>query len=343
MRYNNTERLGVIETEKVFTKDIQWIYREQPIVDVGVDAIIEEVVKNNPTGRLIAAQIKTGSGNFHISKNNLTLYISNVHYNYWLGFVLPVILIAYLPDSELLLWQLISEENLKRTKNKWKIEISRNKLLGVHSKPELIEILDSRFINVVRPIPLQGDPSNLNVYSLIENINYIKDATRATIRFIKIMEEMKSFTEDYTRKFKSFVVLRLSDSDHQVTASINKYADELKIFAKRIESEIFIFAECFGVGISAYLQVSTIYYSLTNNESILKETKNSFNQILDSFASAKYGIQEMRESIDQIPSKYSKLKEARSLFISAIDLVLEEYGVAQSFIENNLENKYPKC
>lgn len=337
MRYNNTERLGVIEAGRVITKDIQWIYREQPIVDVGIDAFIEEVFKNNPTGRLMAAQVKTGAGNFHITKEKLTLYVSNVHYNYWRGYVLPVILIAYLPESELLLWQLLSEENFKRTKNKWKIEISKNKLLGVHSKSELIEILDSRFINVVKPIPLHGDPSNLSVYSLIENINYVKDATKSTIRFTEIMREMEDFTKKGTRKFKSFVVLGLSDSDNQVIASINKYAEGLKFFAKRIESETVIFAECFGVGISAYWQVSTTYYSLINNETILKETKDSFNQILDSFAFAKIGIEALRESIDQIPRKYSKLKEARLSLISAIDLVLEEYSIAQSFIEEKVK------
>lgn len=335
MRYNNTERLGVIEAERVITKDIQWIYREQPIVDMGVDAFIEEVFKNNPTGRLIAAQVKTGSGNFHISNDNLTLYVSNVHYNYWRGYVLPVILIAYLPESELLLWQLISEDSLKRTKSRWKIEISKNKLLGAQSKSELIEILDSRFTNVVKPIPLQGDPTNLSVYSLVENIKYIKDAQQSAIRFAEIMKEMEDFTENYTRKFKSFIVLGLSDSDTQVVIAINKYAEELKVFVKRIESETDIFAEYFGVGISAYWQVTTTYSSLIDDESILKETKNSLNQILDSLTFAKVVIEALRESMEQIPRKYSKLKEARLSLISAFDSVLEEYNVAQSFIENN--------
>ena len=118
MRFSSTERLGVIEAEKVITKDIQWIFREQSLIDVGIDAIIEEVKSNDPTGRLIAAQIKSGQGNFNISKNFLTLYVSNVHYSYWLGYVLPIVLIAYLPDSDLLLWYPISVETLTKVKSR---------------------------------------------------------------------------------------------------------------------------------------------------------------------------------------------------------------------------------
>jgi hypothetical protein len=37
MRYNQTERLGVVETDLIVTKKLRWIFREQPIVDVGID------------------------------------------------------------------------------------------------------------------------------------------------------------------------------------------------------------------------------------------------------------------------------------------------------------------
>lgn len=45
MRYNFTERLGVIETDRIVTKTLGWIFREQPIVDVGLDPIIEQIRK----------------------------------------------------------------------------------------------------------------------------------------------------------------------------------------------------------------------------------------------------------------------------------------------------------
>ncbi len=63
MRYNKTERLGVIETDRIVTKEIDWIFREQPIVDVGLDAIIEQSEDGNPTGKFLAVQIKSEYGN----------------------------------------------------------------------------------------------------------------------------------------------------------------------------------------------------------------------------------------------------------------------------------------
>ena len=72
-RYNRTERSGVIETDRIVTNQFGWIFREQPIVDVGIDALIEQVEDGNPTGRFLAVQIKTGAGNFFsISRAELT-------------------------------------------------------------------------------------------------------------------------------------------------------------------------------------------------------------------------------------------------------------------------------
>ena len=99
MRYNKTERLGVIETDRIVTEEIGWIFREQPIIDVGLDAIIEEVINDEPTGKFLALQIKTGEGNFHKTEKSLTHYVSNIHYNYWLSLSIPIIIIASLVST----------------------------------------------------------------------------------------------------------------------------------------------------------------------------------------------------------------------------------------------------
>ena len=49
MRYNKLERIGVNAFEKAIL-DIGWIFREQPIVDVGIDAIIEQSEDGEPKG-----------------------------------------------------------------------------------------------------------------------------------------------------------------------------------------------------------------------------------------------------------------------------------------------------
>jgi hypothetical protein len=57
-RYDPTERLGVAEVGQIVQRDLSWIFREQPAFDVGIDAHLEQVDENFPTGKLIGAQIK---------------------------------------------------------------------------------------------------------------------------------------------------------------------------------------------------------------------------------------------------------------------------------------------
>jgi len=37
------DRQGVSLTSLIFTRDLQWIFREQPVSDVGIDALVEIV------------------------------------------------------------------------------------------------------------------------------------------------------------------------------------------------------------------------------------------------------------------------------------------------------------
>lgn len=337
MRYSNTERLGVNESNRVFTKDINWIFRELSIADFGVDAIIEETKENDPTGRLLAAQIKSGLGNFHVSDKSLTYYVSNIHYSYWNGYVLPVILIAYLPNEELLIWQVISPTTLKKTPKKWKIDIPKNKILGSKSTVELTKILDARFKTVTKSESFEGDPLSVDIYEIVENVSFIKEASKSTLRFIDTMTDMKSSSDSLAGKIEVFSKQGLSEFDPQVVASINKFAHELIISARRIENENSIFSEAFGMGISAYTQVSTMYYSLTNDDNIISETKQVFSNLLTPLIEAQAGVTYMRNSISKLPKKYTKLKVARNRMVDAIDSLLEEYNIAETIIKDFIE------
>lgn len=46
-RYSSTERTGVNKVESVFINKFKWIFREQPIVDLGIDAQVENHVTGN--------------------------------------------------------------------------------------------------------------------------------------------------------------------------------------------------------------------------------------------------------------------------------------------------------
>ena len=55
----SVERMGVSTIEKIINK-MGMIFREQPTDDYGIDAQIEIVEDNYPTGKLIGVQIKSG-------------------------------------------------------------------------------------------------------------------------------------------------------------------------------------------------------------------------------------------------------------------------------------------
>ena len=122
-RYSRTERIGVNAVEKIVLSELGWIFREQPIMDMGVDAHIERVDHGNPTGELIALQIKTGASHFNETKNAFTYYGKTHHLDYWSSHSLPVVIIAHLPKAALTLWALVDKASVTRTKKGWKISI----------------------------------------------------------------------------------------------------------------------------------------------------------------------------------------------------------------------------
>jgi len=142
-RYDKTERIGVNAVERIVLTGLGWIFRDQPIIDMGIDAHIESVEAGKPTGKLIGLQIKTGSSHFtEIEGHGLVFYGKNEHLDYWLNHSLPVILVAHLPDTEKTYWVNITNENIEKTTKAWKVIIPYSQELYSDSQQKFIEILE---------------------------------------------------------------------------------------------------------------------------------------------------------------------------------------------------------
>jgi len=107
-RYNPTEHIGMAAVDLIVTGELGWIFRPQPMADMGIDAHIELVVDGEPTGALVAAQVKTGPSHFHEEVDAYVYYGDLAHLDYWTGHSLPVLLIAHLPDNGPKPWTLAS-------------------------------------------------------------------------------------------------------------------------------------------------------------------------------------------------------------------------------------------
>lgn len=143
---NLIERQGIGHCQKVAAKK-EWMFREQPIDDIGIDAHMEIVEKNGETKQLLALQIKSGKSWFEESREGNIIFrkINERQYNYWTTNSLPCIIVLYNPEDDLCIWQELTQATIKRTKEGdgkgYFIEIPKNQIfLDIESHSKLLDI-----------------------------------------------------------------------------------------------------------------------------------------------------------------------------------------------------------
>ncbi len=134
MATDTTSRLGISAADIFFSSN-DWLFREQPIHDWGIDAHVEPKHEGKPTGQLIALQIKSGPSWFKSENaDGVRHAISDWHMDYWLRHQLPVFIILHDPGTQSTIWQKVDRHLLKRTKDgNWYIRIPRSNVLNASS------------------------------------------------------------------------------------------------------------------------------------------------------------------------------------------------------------------
>lgn len=114
---NSIEREGVHHCGKIAAKN-NWMFREQPIDDIGIDAHMEFVDSSGKPKQLLALQIKSGASWFNEKKDNYVVFrdINERQYNYWTMNSLPCIIVLYNPDGNMCIWQKLTDKTIERTK-----------------------------------------------------------------------------------------------------------------------------------------------------------------------------------------------------------------------------------
>ena len=103
-----------------------WIFREQTNSDYGVDAHVELVENDLVTGKLIAIQIKGGPYYFRDwseSAQCWTFRSDLDHLRYWLGHVLPVVVVIADPETQKAYWQVVAERTARETEKGFALSI----------------------------------------------------------------------------------------------------------------------------------------------------------------------------------------------------------------------------
>ena len=78
-----TERIGVCHCGEIAERN-NWMFREQPVDDVGIDAHMEFIESSGKPKQLLALQIKSGASWFKEKKDGYIIFrnINNRQYNY---------------------------------------------------------------------------------------------------------------------------------------------------------------------------------------------------------------------------------------------------------------------
>lgn len=338
MRYYSKERLGINATESIFLKEFDWIFREQPIVDVGIDALVEQVVNGNPQGKFLALQIKSGNGNFSISNDKLTYYLSNVHYNYWTNFDLPVLLIGHIPEKDKTYWEELSTRKIKKTNKSWKLEISKKNLLNKKAEPHLLKLLSSNSKHSNSVKIFQGENvDDETIFKLDSKIDCIRDANESTERTVNLLNDLTSKINLSHERILEHKRKDEAIDSPQVKNTLKILAKNITISARRLESEILIYSETIAAGVYAYEQAILIHFGITRNLISIEEHLENLQLLPPAIDEAILGIQSMRSSFEDVPNSYTTLKPARKDMINVIDLMINEYKVSKELVQKLIE------
>ena len=139
---NNNERIGVSQIQLIVNQKMKWIFRELSIQDYGIDAHIEIMGKTYATGKLIGVQIKCGNSYFRESDNdNVVFRFDKKHFQYWINYSIPVIIVLVNPDSLEVIWEVINDETvIKINSDNYKININRKSKFNKNATNQLIDI-----------------------------------------------------------------------------------------------------------------------------------------------------------------------------------------------------------
>lgn len=115
---NKFERIGVNHCGEIAERN-NWMFREQPIDDIGIDAHMEFVESSGKSKQLLALQIKSGSSWFAEKKDDYIVFrdINERQYNYWTMNSLPCVVVLYNPNDNMCIWQKLTIETIQKTNN----------------------------------------------------------------------------------------------------------------------------------------------------------------------------------------------------------------------------------
>ena len=135
--------IGIDELSSAIRR-IGYKCRRQLEIDYGIDAHIEiREAEQYPTGKLIGVQVKTDGSDCSEAKEHYNFTSDYKHLNYWLNHSLPVIIVHYDMQKDILNWVQIREDKIIRNEKSWSIKIPKRNIINDSCKNELAKIAEN--------------------------------------------------------------------------------------------------------------------------------------------------------------------------------------------------------
>ena len=138
---DRTERKGVGIAITTF-ESIDYAFREQSISDYGIDAHAELIIDEEPTGRLLGIQLKSGPS--YLKETVDAGYVfrtDEAHVECWLNHSLPVLICLCDLDKSCIYWQVVSKETAESTGKGFKVIVPINQLVDSSAKKTFEDLL----------------------------------------------------------------------------------------------------------------------------------------------------------------------------------------------------------
>lgn len=116
---NQTEKTANIGMGycKTIASENDWLFRDQPALDIGIDAHMEIVDELGNPKQLIALQVKSGESYFKEETGECIIFrqITERQYKYWTSNPLPCIIVLFNPTDHTCIWERLTTNTIKRS------------------------------------------------------------------------------------------------------------------------------------------------------------------------------------------------------------------------------------
>lgn len=264
-----TDRNGINLVNTIFTSVFKWYFRELPILDIGIDAVIEPTVDHKSEAFCLAGlQVKTGEGNFSKGKLGYVYYASSRHYKYWTESTVPVFLIAAFPNQEKAYWEVLDKDKFTPLEKSHKILIPFANELNEGSIEEFQSIItehfESYYLKTYDEWSKNKNLSPLDYTALIREA--FKEVALSAMRLKNTMEDTRTGINSIQEVIEEYIANDVGHESPRGKRLIRRLAKELTKFRLLLKTEYEFLNDSFEEAIQLFLDYTRLFIDFNDKQ-----------------------------------------------------------------------------